>query len=57
MVADEARAALDGVVCTVDSVKGDVEVKLLVGCTPSETAAIVAFLNTGAMAAVLVRRT
>ena len=50
-------AALDAVVCTVDRVKNDVEVKLLLGCTEAEKAMICAFHDDGGvMAAILVRR-
>ena len=46
--------ALTGVVCTFDLGKRDAELKLLLGCTAAETSAIVAFLNKGTMAAILV---
>jgi inorganic pyrophosphatase len=47
-------AIVCGVVCTVDSRKRDAEVKILLGCTHEEEAEILAFLNKGLMAAVLV---
>lgn len=48
---------LDAIVCTVDLLKRDVEVKLLLGCTGEEQAAICDFHNDGEhMAAILVRR-
>ncbi len=48
---------LDAVVCTVDLLKKDVEVKLLLGCTEGETDAICAFHNGSEhMAAILLRR-
>jgi inorganic pyrophosphatase len=47
-------AVVTGVVCTVDSRKRDAEVKILLGCSRDEEAAILAFLNKGLMAAVLV---
>jgi inorganic pyrophosphatase len=47
-------AVVTGVVCTVDSRKRDAEVKILLGCTRGEETEIVAFLNKGLMAAVLV---
>lgn len=37
--------ALVGIVCTADVSKRDAEIKLLLGCTPAETAQIAAFLN------------
>lgn len=36
---------LRGVVCTVDLLKRDAEIKLLLGCTQTEMQTIVAFLN------------
>ena len=45
---------ITGVVCTVDMGKRDAELKLLLGCTPAETSAIVSFLNQGTMAAILI---
>lgn len=45
---------LTGVVCTVDRAKRDAEIKLLVGCTHGEQVAILRFLNTGGMSALLV---
>lgn len=34
-----------GVVCTVDLIKRDSEIKILIGCTPDESAAVMAFAN------------
>ena len=45
---------ITGVVCTVDMGKRDAELKLLLGCTPAETSAIVSFQNQGTMAAILI---
>jgi inorganic pyrophosphatase len=39
------EANLDAIVCTVDLLKGDVEVKLLVGCTDEEKTEICDFHN------------
>lgn len=48
---------LDAVVCTVDLVKGDTEVKLLIGCTEEEKQAILRFHNDSRhMKGILVRR-
>lgn len=48
---------LDGVVCTVDVLKRDVEVKLLIGCTAEEKVVVCSFHNEGEyMAAVLLER-
>ena len=48
--------ALTGVVCTYDAVKGDMEVKLLLGCTPDERATVLTFHDCGQMAALLIER-
>ena len=42
--------------CTVDGVKRDVEIKLLLGCTPAEMEEIRQFQTGGSMAAILVVR-
>ena len=39
--------AIVGVACTVDLMKKDAEVKILLGCTPEEIAVIHKFYNTG----------
>jgi inorganic pyrophosphatase len=43
-----AGGAITGVTCTVDLMKKDAEVKILLGCTPEEIAVIHEFYNTGA---------
>ena len=58
---DVWRGSLPGdsvtaVVCTVDMFKRDSEVKLLIGCTGDEAAAILATHNTGPQSAVLIQR-
>jgi inorganic pyrophosphatase len=52
-----AERRLDAIVCTVDMLKRDLEVKLLIGCTENEQAAICQFHNDGkSMAAILLGR-
>jgi inorganic pyrophosphatase len=52
-----AEGQLDAVVCTVDILKRDVEVKLLIGCTAEEKATVRSFHDDGeCMAAMLVER-
>jgi inorganic pyrophosphatase len=52
-----AEVRLDAIVCTVDMLKRDLEVKLLIGCSENEQAAICQFHNGGqSMAAILLRR-
>lgn len=45
-----------GVVCTVDLLKRDAEIKVLLGCTEEEMVQIVDFHNEGRMGAYLIRR-
>lgn len=47
---------LDAVVCTVDMMKRDAEIKLLMGCTPAEKQIICDFHNEGNMSGLLVER-
>ena len=47
---------LDAVVCTVDILKRDAEVKLLVGCSPAEKAVVCQFHNGEYVSAILVER-
>ena len=49
-------ARLGAVVCTADGGKRDAELKLLLGCSEDDTAVILAFLNYGDMAAILIPR-
>jgi inorganic pyrophosphatase len=42
-----AGNTITGVVCTVDLMKRDAEMKILIGCTPDEIAVINTFYNTG----------
>ena len=48
--------AVTAVVCTVDLLKRDTEVKLLLGCTAQEAAIILATHSSGPQSAVLVER-
>ena len=41
----DAKQELDAIVCTVDLVKKDSEIKLLIGCTPAEKSYIKSFYN------------
>ncbi|MDM8267797.1 inorganic pyrophosphatase [Barnesiella viscericola] len=41
----DAEHQLDAIVCTVDLVKRDSEIKLLIGCTPAEKSYIKSFYN------------
>jgi len=47
---------VSAVVCTVDMVKRDSEIKRLIGCTREETQTILAIHNTGSQSAILMER-
>lgn len=47
---------LTAVVCTVDVVKRDTELKLLLGCTPDEAALVLRTHNSDLQAAILIPR-
>lgn len=47
---------LSGLICTVDLVNRDAEIKLLVGCSAVERRTALGFLNQGSMAAILIER-
>jgi len=49
-------ATLDAVVCTADGGKRDAELKLLLGCSNDDMTAILAFLNSVDLAAILIPR-
>jgi inorganic pyrophosphatase len=53
-VGSDPGRRLVGVICTVDSYKGDAELKLLVGCTPEEMQVVLQRQNSGPMAAILI---
>lgn len=44
-IGTDAEQNLDAIICTVDLVKRDSEIKLLIGCTPAEKAYIKSFYN------------
>lgn len=53
----DSGMALTAVICTVDLIKGDSEIKLLLGCTEEETQTILDFHNNSEfMKGLLVRR-
>jgi inorganic pyrophosphatase len=47
---------VEAVVCTLDEVKRDAEINLLLGCSDAETKRIVEFLEQNALGCLLVRR-
>lgn len=47
---------LNGVVCCFDAMKGDMELKLLLGCTPQEMEMILIFHDCGWQGAMLIER-
>ncbi len=55
-IGSEPGKRVTGVICTVDMVKRDSEIKLLVGCTPREARCILAVHNRPPQAGVLIER-
>lgn len=55
-VGHASQRSITGVVCTVDGVKRDVEIKILLGCTPAEARLVRDFHTSGQQAALLVLR-
>lgn len=55
-VGSQAEKKINGVVVTVDLLKRDSEIKILVGCSEDEMAEVVRFHSGGRQAAHLVRR-
>jgi inorganic pyrophosphatase len=51
-----AEQQVTGIIVTVDLAKRDSEIKILLGCTPDEMQAILAFHNDGAQAGTLLSR-
>jgi inorganic pyrophosphatase len=49
-------STVTGVVCCVDTLKGDVEMKLLIGCTREEMRLVLGMHNDGEQSAVLLVR-
>jgi inorganic pyrophosphatase len=47
---------LTAIACTVDTMKKDSEIKLIIGCTEEEIAIVETFLNSKFMSAIVVRR-
>ena len=50
------RMQLTGVICTVDTLKHDTEVKVLLGCTREEMQQIVHFVHENGMGCLLIER-
>lgn len=51
-----ADRRVTGLLCTVDNLKGDIEIKLLLGCSVAQMQQIAAQHNQGQQAALLIRR-
>nr|MBN1230067.1 inorganic pyrophosphatase [Anaerolineae bacterium] len=49
-------AQVDGIICTVDTARQDIEIKILFSCTPDEMNQIAAVMNTGQMSGLLITR-
>ena len=51
-----AECSVTGIACTADAPKRDVEIKLLLGCTAEEMAAVQRFLNAHGLGCVVLSR-
>ena len=55
-VGAQTSVRLEGIICTIDLNKKDIEIKLLIGCSEPELQTIIEFHNSDAMRAILIRR-
>jgi F420 biosynthesis protein FbiB-like protein len=55
-VGSQGRQEVDSLLLTVDINKRDMEIKLLLGCTPADAQTVLEFMNSEGMRAVLIRR-
>ena len=55
-VGSMVEKTVTGVICTVDALQADAEVKVLLGCTPQEQELALATHNSGAQAGILLER-
>lgn len=55
-VGESGEQDIVAVICTIDLLKRDTELKLLLGCTEAEMSTVSGFLNDGDMRCLLVRR-
>lgn len=47
---------LKAIICTIDLIKKDIEIKVLIGCSETNIQTIMDFLNSNSMRAILFRR-
>lgn len=52
----QRESGVTGVICTVDLIKMDAEIKILLGCTTEEAQSILRLHNEGPQSAVLITR-
>ena len=55
-VGAQTSARLEGIICTIDLNKKDIEIKLLIGCSEADLKTILVVHNSAAMRAILIRR-
>jgi len=55
-IGEGGAGRVQGIQCSVDMLKRDTEIKILMGCTEEELGIIDAFLNQHSMRAIMVRR-
>jgi inorganic pyrophosphatase len=55
-VGAQTSARLEGIICTIDLNKKDIEIKVLIGCSDADLKTVIDFQNSDAMQAILIRR-
>ena len=55
-IGSQKPASLNGVVCTLDGLKWDFEIKILLGCTEEEVEQVFRFHNSGSQSGILVKK-
>jgi inorganic pyrophosphatase len=55
-VGAQTSPRLDGIICRIDLIKKDIEIKLLIGCMDADLKTSIDFHNSDTMRAILIRR-
>jgi inorganic pyrophosphatase len=55
-IGSHSGTSVNGIVCTVDLWKRDIEIKLLIGCTDNDIETIEQFLNSGSLRCTVLKR-
>jgi inorganic pyrophosphatase len=55
-IGSQKPAILNGIICTIDELKRDIEIKILWGCTDEEMERVFGFHNSGSQSGILVKK-